>query len=293
MAQTSYVELPAGIEELFLKVLKSGDRFQFGKIVRNDTLLSKRRKTGVSARSMLPALSALWAAFTDGERAAWASAATYSNLKGWQLFVQDQIIRIKNEIAGSASPVSTHQSWVGEIKIAGDATEAKLIQTHPHTYWILKKVYKKKGMYEPIQIQESMGLPLQIGVSYKSDLTSAGASPSARMYAEVVHSYQGVDEVAVVEIPFDLQSDWQIETATLLTARGILIGYNLYIHLHDVTGSLWFDNVKSIHGGTNYARDPRCEQIETTFTKAFFQIPKNWAALILPDGAEYDSVYLT
>lgn len=293
MAQTAYVELPAGIEELFLKALKSGDRFTFGKIIRNDTLLSKRRKTGVSARSMLPQLSALWSAFTDGERAAWASAAGYSNLKGWQLFVQDQIIRIKNEIAGSASPVAEHQSWVGEIKLSGDASEIKLIQTHPHTYWILKKVYKKKGMYEPVQIQESMGLPLEIGISYKSDLVSSGASPSAKFYADVVHSYQGVDEHAILEIPFDLQSDWQIETATLLTARGILIGYNLYIHLHDVQGSLWFDNVKSVHGGTNYARDPRCEQIETTFTKAFFQIPKNWAALILPDGAEYDSVYLT
>ena len=291
MAKTSYITIPPGSEDQYLGALKSGDRFQSARIIRNDTLLSRRRRVGISARSLLPQLSILWAAMTQGERDAWVAAGNMMSLKGWQLFVQDQSVRIKNEMSGVVTPVLEHQSWVGKIILSGAATEIKLLQTHPQKYWIIKKVYGKRGMYEPVAITENFGLPLQIGISYKSSLTSSGADPYAKFYAQIKNSYQGRDEETILEIPLSLSQDWEILTASLSALRGTIIGYQLFIHLHDVTGTLYFDNIKAVHNGQNWARDPFCKQVAVTFTKQFQQIPKHWAAIILPDGAEYDSVY--
>ena len=73
--------------------------------------------------------------------------------------------------------------------------------------------------------------------------------------------------------------------------RGTIIGYTLFIELHDLQGELYFDKVQAIHNGQNWVRDPYCKDIAKTFTKAFQQIPQNWAPLILPVGAEYDTIY--
>ena len=291
MAKTSYITIPPGSEDQYLGALKSGDRFQHARIIRNDTLLTKRRKVGISARSLLPQISALWAAMSQDDRDAWAGAAAEMSLKGWQLFVQDQSIRIKNEMSGVATPALTHQSWVGKIVIGGAATEAKIVQIHPSQYWIIHKVYKKKGLYEPVSVNESFALPLEISISYKSDLTSAGADPFVKFYAKIKNSYQGKSDDHILEIPLSLSHSWETLTATLSALRGTIIGYELFIHLHDVTGTFYFDNIKALHSGQNWARDPFCKQVAVTFTHAYQQIPKHWAAVILPDGAEYDSVY--
>ncbi len=291
MTKTTYVEIPLGSEDAFLKSLKSGDRFQFSKIIRNDTLLSKRRKVGISARSLLPTISALWAAFSDAERLAWTNAAAVMGRSGWQLFVQDQNIRIKNSMSGVATPSLFHQSWVGKLVLGGSATEIKLLQIHPQSYFIYHKVIGKKGMYLPVAVTENFGLPLQIGISYKSSLTSSGANPFAKFYAKIKNSYQGVDDEHVLEIDMALSHDWETLTATLSSLRGIIIGYELFIHLHDVTGSLYCDNIKATHNGQNWVRDPWTTNIAQTFTKQWQQIPAHWAAQILPDGAEYDTVY--
>ena len=292
MAKTQYVTIPVGFEDEFKKSVCAGQRFTYARLRRNDTLLSKKRKTGVSQRSLLPTISALWQAFSDAQRLAWVTAAAKMGLKGWQLFVQDQTIRILNELAGSATPVTTHQSWVGEIKITAPASECKLAQLHPGTYYVYHKIAGTKNQYEAVEVTEGFGLPFKIGLSYKSNLTSAGADPYAKMYAKIWNSYQGVDDEHLLEIDLTLVHDWQTVDATLSTLRGTIIGYTLYLELHDVTGELYVDNIIAEHNAQNWARDAGMKSFAVTFTKAFYQIPKNWAAISLPDGAEYDSVYI-
>jgi hypothetical protein len=291
MAKTSYIEIPAGTEDKFLKSLKSGDRFTFSKVVRNDTLLSAKHKKGISAKSLLPLCSGIWQSFTDAQRLAWTNAGGMMGLKGWQLFVQDQVIRVLNNLPGSVTPVLTHQSWVGKILLGGTATEIQIAQYHPSSYFIIHKVYGKKGMYTPLQINEGFGLPLQIGLSYKSNLFAVGADPYAKFYAKIINSYQGKDDNYLLEIPLTFSSNWGSTTATLPVLRGTIIGYTLFFHLHDLQGSLYFDNIKAIHNGQNWVRDPGCKNIAQSFTHQFQQIPKHWVANILPNGAEFDSVY--
>jgi len=54
---------------------------------------------------------------------------------------------------------------------------------------------------------------------------------------------------------------------------------------------LYFDNIIVEHTGQNWARDPFCNNVAQTFTRGFYQIPKHWAAVILPEGSWYDSIY--
>lgn len=291
MAKTSYIQIPSGQEQIFAKALKSGDRFLFSKIIRNDTLLSKSRKKGISKRSMLPRLSILWQAFSTAEKLAWKNAAAFSDYNGWQLFVQDQCLRYKNDMSGVSTPNNHHQSWVGQCRVTSPASEIKIAQYHPNSYFIKKKVYGSKNLYFPKEITEDFYLPLKIGISYKSNLTSQGAGSFAKFYATIWNSYQGHDDQTDLIIDLDLSSDWQTLTETLSSIRGTLLGYTLFIELHNVTGDFFFDNVIAEHDGQNWVRDFRCNNIDTMFTKAFYQIPKNWVAEILPDGAEFDSIF--
>jgi hypothetical protein len=291
MAKTTYLTIPTGTEPNYWKALKSGDRFLNARVVRNDSLVSRYRKKGLNQKSLLPQISVLWNTLTTEQKEAWALAGAECKLTGWNLFVQDTCFRIVNDIAGLATPSTLHQSFVGKIVIADPATEIKIAQYHPNTYWVQKKVTGFKGMYEPKLVTENFGLPLEISINYKSDLTSCGAGSFAKFYARIFNSYQGHDDSQIVEIPFDFSANWKNATATISNLRGTIIGYTLFIELYNLRGTLLFDNIKATHNATNWVRDPFCKNIDITFTKAFFQIPKNWVAVTLPEGAEYDSIY--
>ena len=293
MAQTSYIDLTPEQEDLFFTTLKSSDRFQYPRITRKLTLFSVKRKKGLSQRSFLPQIAELWNAFSDGEKQAWNEAAVNQVKNGYNLFVQDQSIRIKNDVAGVATPSLLHQSWVGYLNIEAPATEIKIAQYHPRAYWVSKKVTGKKGMYEPVEVTEDFALPVKIQLSYKSNLTSQGAGSFAKFYAVVRSSYQGQDIFTNNEISLDLVADWKEADVTLTEVQGYVIGYTLYFHLFNLRGTLLFDNIKSEHSSQNWARDPWCKNINEGFTRAFFQVPKHWVAVELPDGASFESFYPT
>jgi len=291
MAKTTYIDLPAGTEDLYFGALKSSDRFVFSRVVRKDTLLSVKRKAGISARSLLPQIAALWAVLSDEVKTSWVAAADEMDLSGWQLFVQDQTIRVLNGMPGSATPSTLHQSWVGNLKITAPADEIKIIQMHPREYWVSQKVIGKKGMFEPVLVPEDFSLPFKIGLNYKSNLTSTGAGSFAKFYALVWYRYQGLNLSHELSVPLDFSSDWKHAEATLSAIQSSVVGYDLYFHLKNLRGDLFFDNIEAVHSSQNWARDPFCKSVPLTFTRAFFQVPKNWAAVTLPDGAEYDTIY--
>jgi len=313
MAKTSYQAIPAGIEEAFFKCLKPGDRFIHARLVRNKTIISRVLKNKLTAKSLLPIIKTLWNAFSTAQKAAWTAAGAVCGKNGYRLFVQDQSYRIKYDLAGVATPSIYHQFKVGYLKIEAPANELKIEQLHPQFYWVLAAVKGKKGMKEPVKITENFTLPLIIGMNYKSSLVSQGAGSFARLYAEVWSIYQGRDIKTqfYIDIDFDTANfaafgfaefgawefgnfageDWAVVEATCDFVHGLAIGYDLFIHLYNLRGDLYIDNINAEHNAQNWARDPFCLDINQTFTKAFYQVPKHWAAVILPNGAGYDSVY--
>ena len=291
MAKTQYILLSQPNEELFYSGLQSGDRFSLSKIRVKKTLFSRKSVKGLSQKSLLPQVTTLWNNLTSLQQTAWTTAGVPRNLNGFRLFVQDTCARIKNGLSGVATPSILHQSWVGELKISSPATELKIEQIHPEAYFVNRKVTGSKTMYEPVKVVENFALPLEIALSYKSNLVAVGSNPSAVFYAEVWSSYQGRDILTNLEIPFTLVHDWVNATATLSNVIGYVVDYTLYFWLRDVCGNLLIDNVQATHSGQNWVRDTYCENIQQEFTKAFQQIPAHWAPVILPNGSEYRSIY--
>jgi hypothetical protein len=146
-------------------------------------------------------------------------------------------------------------------------------------------------MREIVKITEIFTLPFQISLNYKSNLVSVGPNSYARIYGKIWYSYQGVDRYIDVQINLDFQSAWKSETVSISYLETIVIGYDLYIEINDLQGNLFVDNIKATHGGQNWCRDTFCKDIHEDFTKAFYQIPKNWAGVDVPDGAWFESTY--
>lgn len=291
MAKVSYIDIAPELENAFWSGLQPGDRFMFSRIRRKIVLLSVKRKKGLTQRSLLPQIAEAWQLLTEEQKGAWGSAGAQSNLNGYRLFVQDQALRIKNELPGTATPNLLHQSLVGQLHIEAPATELKIIQHHPHFYYVWKKVGGKKGSYQAVLVNEDFALPLTISLNYKSDLTPQSGGAFARMYARVWHSYQGQDLHTDLQINLDFATDWKNATAVLSSLAGYIVRYNLYIHLFDLQGDLFVDNIKAEHSAQNWVRDTYCKDINQGFTRAFYQVPKHWTGVIAPEGSWFESIY--
>lgn len=291
MAFVSYVDINPADEQQFFGHLTPDSRFLYSKIKKKTTLFSAKKKKTVSQRSLLPQISALWAGLSTAQKTAWTTAGSFCGLNGWRAFVAEQSIRIKLGYSVPSTPSNFHNAWQGTINIEDPASEIKIAQYHPAGYYVHKKVSGFKRVYAPVFVQEAMSLPLQIGISYNMAMDPVGAVQRARFYAVVLSSYQGVDRETTVEINFDNDYEWKTATADLTSVIGYVIGYTLYIEIFGYTGWLYFDNVKAIHGAVNWVRDKYCYDINVTFNNQYYQIPKHWVALELPDGATYDSDY--
>lgn len=291
MAKTTYLLVPPGLEKDYWSALQSGDRFLYTRIRVKTVFLSPAKEENLTGRSYLTLCKEIWDGFSPVEKAAWKSVDFHLRKHGWRTFVADQCKRFKFGLPGVATPNEYHQDMVGGILLEDSATEIKLIQPHPYAYWVSKKVAGKKAMYEPVAVTETFFLPLKIGLSFKSNLVAAGPNPSAKFYATILHLYQGQNLLTNLEIEIPLISDWQRQEVTKLSLIGLPIAYNLYFHLKDVQGELFFDNVVAQHSAQNWARDIYCKKIEQDFSRGFYQVPKHWAAIILPEGAGYESIY--
>jgi hypothetical protein len=291
MAKTSLITIPPGLDTKYFAALQSGDRFVYPHIKVKRLFTSRSRLKGLSQKSYMVSLAPVWAGFSDAEKLAWNDAALESSMTGWKLFVQDTALRRANGFSGYSTPNTLYQSHVGKIGIESPAIGLTILQLHPQTYYVNRKVTGTRSQYNPVLITEDLTLPVSIGISYKSDLTSAGAEPRARFFVIIYSNYQGRTIENVCECTFALSHDWARVTASISSVQGQFRGYTAFIEINDARGTLLFDNVDIVHGGQNWARDPFCNSIQTTFTKAFYQIPKNWAPEEIISGAFYRSVF--
>lgn len=292
MAFVSYVDINPADEVKFYSGLNASDRFLYSKIKKKKVFFSRHAKSSLVARSLLSQISTIWATLNVAEKALWTTSGSYSNLNGWRAFVSEMSIRLKLGFSTSYTPSIYHQGWLGHLIIENPAQQIKIAQYHPESYYVYRKVTGVKGLFAPVLVTEKIYLPLQIGISYKSNLTAVGGSQYIKFYAIVRSSYQGVDRENIVELNLDAVTDWKTVTATLSVALGYVIGYTLYIHVFGYIGDLYFDNIKAIHSAVNWVRDTRCNDINITFTNQYYQISKHWVALELPAGSSFDSDYL-
>jgi hypothetical protein len=194
-------------------------------------------------------------------------------------------------LEGYATPNEFHQVEVGLLRIESPATALKIEQIHPLNYWVQRKVTGTKNQYYPVAITESFGLPLNIEISYRGILTSAGAGAFAKFSCVVYSHYQGRVIETACEINFNLSQAWTRATASISSVIGLVRGYTAFLEIYNATGDLLIDNLSIEHSGQNWARDPFCNDIDQGFTKAFYQVPKHWNAIDLPEGTWFGSIY--
>lgn len=291
MAKISYKLIPPEFDISYSRALSINDRYTFSSVRRARLFTSRARIKNITQKSVLPLASQAWALLDTSARALWESAGVQSNLTGWRLFVKDFAWCQKLELGSPLLPSDEYQVEVGRISITAPASSAQIAQLHPNTYYVLRKITGTKSMYEPVQIIENFQLPLELSLSWKTTLTSAGANPRARAFVVVYSHYQGRDMETVLELPFGLSDEWQRDSVTLSQVIGRVKGYTVFIEASDVVGEIFFDNLSLVHSGQNWARDPYCYNVASTYTKAFFQIPKHWVTINVPEGAFYDSFY--
>lgn len=291
MVKVSYVNPTPDLKDRFTSQFTPVYKTRNSSLRYSGGLISPRRVNPVSTRSLLPEISALWKSLTTEEQNSWKAAGAAQSYTGYALFVQDTAYRIKFGIPGLATPSVIHAYKCGQITMSGEAEHFRLEQLHPVEYYRMAKVRGTKSQREPVAVIEQLLLPLQIGLSYRTNLTPIGDSPYAKFYAEVVRSYQSLDLVDTVGFEIPLSTDWDRQTATLTEVVGVARWYSLYIELHNVHGTLQFDLLESRHTGTNYAREFRCNNISSGFSNYNYQIPPSWAADGYEPGVTFGSVY--
>lgn len=291
MAKVKYIEIPAGLETFYNKQIQPTDRFVYSVIRKTNPFISRKKRVGLTQKSQLPLCSQIWKNFTQEVRDLWDECGLLTDLTGFRFFVQDKVLRLKNDIEGESDPSLLYQSMVGRLHVESPATGILIAQLHPLTYYVTRKKTGKATMYELVEIVEEFTLPLNIYINYKADLEAIESGYNARFYAVIYSSYQGRTIQTPLDIEFDLQTDWKTASVGIGEVVGLVRGYSLFLELDGVTGDLWFDNVRAVHDGQNWVRDTHCNNIKQTFTKQFAQVPAHWVAIDLQEGASYNSEY--
>lgn len=291
MAQIGYLDIPQELIDLLKALISPTSTRRTGSVRKAGYLPSRAQKLKLTTRSLLPQISEQWAALTPTQQNAWAIAGAAQSTNGWNLFVQDTAYRLKYGIEGLATPDTMHQYKVGRVEINAPASSAKLLQYHPPTYYVSKKMRGNTTVREDVAIHEKLTLPLLIGLSYRSSLTPTKDDYKARFYAIISSSYQGRTYETEVGFDFNLSTTWTRSTQQATEIIGVVRSYNLFIDLDGVRGFLEWDNVLAYHSGANYARDKRCNDVNNELSKVNYQIEKSWEEELLPSGAAFDSVY--
>ena len=170
MAKVSYIQISPELAPIYFKGLRSADRFQYSRVVRNTNLLSRSLRKSIPQRSLMPICSTIWAAQSAEQKLAWKNAAHESGLTAWQLFLKDYALRQTYGLSGLATPTLLHQAAVGNIHIEAPASNLKIRQDHPASYYVSRKITGTRSMYAPVLIAEKFGLPLNLRVNYSSNL---------------------------------------------------------------------------------------------------------------------------
>lgn len=291
MAKISYWQFPEEWLPLIERILAWNDRFFFTSLRRKPGAYSIRRKRIVTQNSLLPQISKAWQALDQSAKDEWADAAASEGQRSFRLFVQEYAQSYQYKVDPPQLPSIFAQNNVGRCVISFPAAGFQLRQEHPFEYQVVRNVTGKRSMQYIESVKEWLAFPFEIGISWRTNLTSVAPDPFAAFFVVVLSHYQGRDIETVTSIPFGHSDDWQRSVVEVDRPIGIIKGYTAYIDVNGYEGELDFDNVRLHHSGQNWARDFRCNNVQTSFTRAFQHVARHWEPVISPTGFLYGSVY--
>lgn len=291
MAKVQTVTVDDEMRDLYDKTLMQRDRFSLGVIQAQRRVTPRTLKEKLRGRTLFSFLRDYWAELTPEEKEVWRAAGAASGLSGWQLFVADNAQRIRADLPLGEPPADEWQVLAAHARIEAPASELIVTQAHPATYMEAVKVRGRAWKKEAVRVTEPFSLPLTVSCSYTTALEATGETQVARFYARVWSSYQGRDIFTDAVIPLLENTDWVQGSATVSAQRGIILGYVLVLEIVGYRGDVWLDNIKATHGGTNWARDTKCNEVQKIYTRGFAEVAPHWVALSQPAGAYFSSLY--
>ena len=292
MAKVSYTDPNLAEISGLYNSARVSDRFSFSRVVKKNVFLSPEKIAILKNRSYLKSLAAIWKNFSPAEKLAWKNVDPRDRKNGWQVFVKDQSLRFKTGLSGFSTPNQFHQASVGTINIESGAGRYMIKQSHPNTYFVQRRIAGKKGMLESVKIREDFYLPLVLSLSYKTNFVADGDNPYCKFYARIISHYQGRDIETDLLIDMPLITNWRNDEFIEFNVLGVARYYDLYFDLNNVSGNVFFDNIKAEHNGQNWVRDWQCDKIEQNFTRTWQQIAQNWELIIDSPLAYHASGYL-
>lgn len=257
---------------------------------------TRRTKERLRAQSPLKTAGVIWAGLTDLQRNDWSTVAQAYALTGWQLFVQrgtEQQLRGPTEL-GAYSYAAAYYGYgsdeennnpgefanykAGHFQILSNPGEIILQQNHPQNYNIRRRIPQSLQVFETVSVEEQLLLPLTIGVSYRTMMEEAGASPNIEFYARIEYDDGGSSAYDEQGFTLELEHGWTRETLIITSAPGDILGYSLCFRFTDVIGDIAFDNIESTHTATNWAIDPFCNDVAPVYLPQWGDINHTWAS---------------
>lgn len=291
MAKISYRENGNEIENLYRKTLIPSDRYNYSSIRVNRILYSKKQIKGITQHSLLPEIAAAWGQIGADTQNDWKNFYSDFFNNGYKAFCKAYTDMRKFGLTGLPVANPYYLGKVGVLKIEAPANRLHIKQDHPNTYYVMKKIKGTKSQYQPIEIDEFPSFPINFEISYKSDLVSLSANSHARFYIRVYTDYQGRRLETDFVFPINLINPWTRPNMIIEKPLGTFKGYEFHIDLYDVRGTVYFDNLVLFHNGKNWARDPHCSNVRSTFTRKYYQVAAYYDIIDLPNGANFLSIY--
>lgn len=254
----------------------------------------RRVRDRLRAQTGFPAASVFWRSLSDTQKGDWSAVGATYGLTGWQVFLQrgvEQWRRGPTELGAysygdafyglgsdvenlAANEIYSYKG--GKIELFSASGVVNFTQAHPQDYTIRRRIPESKQVFENVDVNEVLVLPLTIGISYNIITDTEGDTPSAEFIAKI--EYETESGPAFDEQGFTLERDsgWQRDTLIITETLGPIIGYSLQLRLSDFSGTVIFDNVQASHTATNWAIDPACNDVAPVYLTQWGNINPTW-----------------
>jgi hypothetical protein len=236
MALLMGITLPAGIEIIYNKTIRMYDISVLCNVGVNPQFFPRAKFYKLKEITYLYQCAYAWNLMSADTKAEWNFASNVIGQHSYNLYVQDKSYRIKNGLAGDATPSIYHQFTVGHVKIEAPATSALI------------------AFYNKTRVN----FPASFELSYKTNLTASGDSPSVK-FKFIWTRYTGgqnIESTETINIP--LVQGWNKQKNWVTQYSGIRGKWRIELELTDVQGDIWFDNIMVLYSGEIKNNDPYC-----------------------------------
>ena len=277
MAKTQTIQVTPGQEQLQRQALEQRDRFVLGVVQSHKSLPSLTTRRRLRAQSIFRILAPYWRALSDSEKATWSDSGDVSGLSGWQAFISENAGARRIGDTVPTDPSNFHTGNVGRLITLANTSDFLATQSHPQKYLALRPVPRQTYKSELTTITEPFSFPISLTIRYQFTQITAGTDPVARYFIRITTSYQGADIVREYSINFVSGDPWREVTLTITGQLGFFVSYELGLELKNQFAIFHFDNIVALHSGTNWARDPKCNEVDRIFRRAFSLVSPYWS----------------